>query len=88
MTANIVADELGLGGADGFSTLVSYLLSYAGPGSIHVEQGLVEQAKSFRGKTSGEPRPNWSPLLYSVGSVELFRSVFDFFIYIMDRRKS
>ncbi len=41
-------------------------LLWSGPDSIHVEQGLVEQAKSFRGKTSDEPRPNWNPLLFSV----------------------
>jgi len=34
-----------------------------GPNSVCVEEGLVEQAKSFRGKTADEPRPNWNPLL-------------------------
>ena len=35
-------------------------------GSVCVEMGLVEEAKSFRGKTAGEPRPNWSPLVLPV----------------------
>lgn len=35
-----------------------------GPNSICVEWGLVEEAKSFRGKTAVEPRPNWNPLVY------------------------
>jgi hypothetical protein len=34
-----------------------------GENSICVEMGLVEEAKSFRGKTSSEPRPNWNPLI-------------------------
>jgi len=34
-----------------------------GPNSINVEMGLVEEAKSFRGKTADEPRPNWNPLI-------------------------
>lgn len=34
-----------------------------GANSICVEMGLVEEAKSFRGKTSNEPRPNWNPLI-------------------------
>lgn len=34
-----------------------------GENSICVEMGLVEEAKSFRGKTADEPRPNWNPLI-------------------------
>lgn len=34
-----------------------------GPKSIGVEMGLVEEAKSMRGKTADEPRPNWNPLV-------------------------
>jgi hypothetical protein len=43
--------------------------SVQGPGSLHVEEGLVEQAKSFRGKTSAEPRPNWNPLILPVSEL-------------------
>ncbi len=35
-----------------------------GPNSVNVETGLVEEAKSFRGKTAAEPRPNWNPLVF------------------------
>jgi len=34
--------------------------------SVNVEYGLVEEAKSFRGKTAAEPRPNWNPLVLPV----------------------
>jgi len=34
-----------------------------GLNSVNVEMGLVEEAKSFRGKTAAEPRPNWNPLI-------------------------
>jgi broad specificity phosphatase PhoE len=37
-----------------------------GVASICVESGLVEEAKSFRGKTANEPRPCWSPLVLDV----------------------
>eukprot|EP01031_Cornospumella_fuschlensis_P035426 gene35426-42940_t len=37
-----------------------------GEKSICVEYGLVEEAKSFRGKTASEPRPNWEPLVLPV----------------------
>jgi len=33
--------------------------------SICVESGLVEEAKSFRGKMLPDPRPNWNPLVLS-----------------------
>eukprot|EP01038_Epipyxis_sp_PR26KG_P005154 gene5154-7174_t len=36
-----------------------------GANTIYVEMGLVEEAKSFRGKFSHEPRPNWNPLVLS-----------------------
>ena len=36
-----------------------------GSNTICVEQGLVEEAKSLRGKTEEEPKPNWYPLLLS-----------------------
>lgn len=37
-----------------------------GSNSINVEFGLVEEAKSFRGKTSAEPLPKWTPLILPV----------------------
>lgn len=40
-----------------------------GANSICVEMGLVEEAKSFRGKTSSEPRPNWNPLILPVSEL-------------------
>lgn len=40
-----------------------------GANSICVELGLVEEAKSFRGKTSAEPRPNWDPLVLPVSEL-------------------
>ncbi len=41
-----------------------------GANSVCVEKGLVEEAKSFRGKTAGEPRPNWSPLVLPVDELK------------------
>lgn len=35
-----------------------------GEKSIAVEYGLVEEAKSFRGKQADEPRPNWNPIWF------------------------
>jgi broad specificity phosphatase PhoE len=35
-----------------------------GPNSICIEMSMVEEAKSFRGKTAAEPRPNFNPLLF------------------------
>jgi hypothetical protein len=40
-----------------------------GPNSICVEYGLVEEAKSFRGKTRDEPMPNWEPLILPVSEL-------------------
>jgi broad specificity phosphatase PhoE len=34
-----------------------------GDSCIHIEHGLVEEAKSFRGKKVGEPKPSWNPLI-------------------------
>jgi hypothetical protein len=34
-----------------------------------VEYGVVEEAKSFRGKTLPEPRPNWEPLVHSLSEL-------------------
>ncbi|KAJ1406861.1 histidine phosphatase superfamily [Ochromonadaceae sp. CCMP2298] len=34
-----------------------------GANSVCVEMSMVEESKSFRGKTAAEPRPNWSPLI-------------------------
>ena len=34
-----------------------------GEKSVCVEMGLVEEAKSFRGKTAAEKLPNWNPLV-------------------------
>jgi broad specificity phosphatase PhoE len=42
-----------------------------GSESICIEPGLVEEAKSFRGKDSSEPPPTWNPLILS--SPLLFR---------------
>jgi broad specificity phosphatase PhoE len=43
-----------------------------GENSICVETGLVEEAKSFRGKTAAEPRPNWNPLVLPVKELTKF----------------
>lgn len=43
-----------------------------GEKSINVEMGLVEEAKSFRGKTSAEPRPNWNPLILPVSELAAY----------------
>ncbi len=48
-----------------------------GPNSICVELGLVEEAKSFRGKTSAEPRPNWNPLVLPVSELTKYSSRID-----------
>jgi hypothetical protein len=40
--------------------------------SICVESGLVEEAKSFRGKALPEPRPNWNPLVLSTAELSSF----------------
>jgi broad specificity phosphatase PhoE len=40
-----------------------------GDKSVCVETGLVEEAKSFRGKTASEPRPNWNPLILPVSDL-------------------
>lgn len=40
-----------------------------GPNSICVEFGLVEEAKSFRGKTSAEPLPSWDPLVMPISEL-------------------
>jgi phosphohistidine phosphatase SixA len=40
-----------------------------GANSICVEYGIVEEAKSFRGKTNTEPRPNWNPLVYPLADL-------------------
>ena len=37
---------------------------------IHVEQGLVEEAKSMRGYKHPEKRPNWSPLLLDPAALQ------------------
>lgn len=48
-----------------------------GPNSICVEFGLVEEAKSFRGKTSAEPLPKWTPLILPVEDLCAFSSRID-----------
>lgn len=60
MTADIIAEQLGLG-----------------PNSIYVERGIVEEAKSFRGKTAAEPRPNWEPLILPVSELQQYSSRID-----------
>jgi len=45
-----------------------------GPNSLCVEFGLVEEAKSFRGKTSTEPRPNWNPLVLPLSELTKYSS--------------
>lgn len=48
-----------------------------GPNSICVEFGLVEEAKSFRGKTNAEPLPAWTPLILSVEELCAFSDRID-----------
>jgi broad specificity phosphatase PhoE len=60
MTADIIADVLGLG-----------------ENSICVELSLVEEAKSFRGKTAAEPRPNWNPLILPVSELQKYSNRID-----------
>lgn len=48
-----------------------------GANSVCVEVGLVEEAKSFRGKTSTEPRPNWNPLVYPLSELMKYSSRID-----------
>lgn len=43
-----------------------------GENSIHVEKGLVEESKSFRGKTAAEPRPNWNPLILPTSELKAY----------------
>lgn len=40
--------------------------------TICVEMGLVEEAKSFRGKKLPEPRPNWNPLILPLSEVSKY----------------
>ncbi len=48
-----------------------------GANSIGVEMGLVEEAKSFRGKTAAEPRPNWNPLILPVSDLQKYSDRID-----------
>lgn len=48
-----------------------------GENSICVEMGLTEEAKSFRGKTSAEPRPNWHPLILPVSELMRYSTRID-----------
>lgn len=48
-----------------------------GDRTICVEMGLVEEAKSFRGKTAAEPRPNWNPLILPVSELAKYSSRLD-----------
>lgn len=48
-----------------------------GENSVCVEMGLVEEAKSFRGKTADEPRPNWNPLILPVNELKSYSSRID-----------
>lgn len=48
-----------------------------GENSICVEMGLVEEAKSFRGKTLPEPRPNWDPLILPVSELRKYSDRID-----------
>jgi hypothetical protein len=48
-----------------------------GVGTICIEQGLVEEAKSFRGKTSDEPKPNWDPIMLSPEQLTEFSDKID-----------
>jgi len=45
--------------------------------SVKVEYGLVEEAKSFRGKTDAEPRPNWNPLVLPIDELYSYSSKID-----------
>lgn len=48
-----------------------------GENSVCVEMGLVEESKSFRGKTADEPRPNWNPLVLPVSDLKTYSSRLD-----------
>ena len=48
-----------------------------GEKSICVEMGLVEEAKSFRGKTADEPRPNWNPLILPASELTAYSDRLD-----------
>lgn len=48
-----------------------------GENSVCVEMGLVEESKSFRGKTAAEPRPNWNPLVLPVSELKAYSSRID-----------
>lgn len=48
-----------------------------GANSVCVEMGLVEEAKSFRGKTAAEPRPNWNPLVLPLTELMKYSSRID-----------
>jgi hypothetical protein len=48
-----------------------------GENSICVEMGLVEEAKSFRGKTASEPRPNWNPLVLPLEELLKYSNLID-----------
>lgn len=48
-----------------------------GPRTMSVEIGLTEEAKSFRGKTSDEPRPCWTPLVLSSSELMAFSDKVD-----------
>lgn len=48
-----------------------------GPNSISVEYGLVEEAKSFRGKTNAEPLPKWTPLILPIEELCAFSNRID-----------
>lgn len=43
-----------------------------GAKSICIEEGLIEEAKSMRGKTSSEPMPFWEPLVQSTKDATLY----------------
>lgn len=48
-----------------------------GAKSVCIEKGLVEEAKSFRGKKPPEPRPNWDPLIMPPESMVQFSDRLD-----------
>lgn len=48
-----------------------------GINTIYVEKGLVEESKSFRGKTADEPRPNWNPLILPPTDLKLYSNKVD-----------
>lgn len=48
-----------------------------GPDTIGVEYGLVEEAKSFRGKTINEPKPNWNPIVLSSEQLAAYSNKID-----------